>query len=420
VLLHIIESIGNDNIFTDKTCNVIWQIFLSIYKEGFNLHLSAITEVVKFTHNDNLLQEFNTIVNATYPNEQEWKFHLYVLQEAYKKSILTDIETIISENIHDSSAEEILVQIDKKIIELQTTGIRTISFNNACVRTVDEIKDINEGKKRSYLVTGNNKFDELVSISESKFILIAALAKLGKSRFVVDLIDRIITNNAKVNVQWFTFEMKSEEVIKCFIGRKLRLDNYQLSGKRGKLSEEVINNINNVIKYFSSYSIDFINEITDIHVIKAKFNKFCKEHSKETNILVIDNLAYIKPHIKEQTSFEDDIARELVKLRDKTNGIIILLHHLTKEVDNKWNKDAGYEPRLSFIRGSKRLVDCPNQVVLLHRPDFFEDLMEEATASNRLDEIEGLFVVMLESVRDGNKGKIIMKHEIKYSHFYEE
>jgi replicative DNA helicase len=102
-----------------------------------------------------------------------------------------------------------------------------------------------------------------------------------------------------------------------------------------------------------------------------------------------------------------------VELRDKTNGIIILIHHLTKEVDSKWNKETGYEPKLAHIRGSKRLVDCPNQIILLHRPDFYSDLVAEDASC------VGLFLAFLEVNRDGKTGVIKYQHQIDYSIFTE-
>lgn len=420
VLLYVMETVQNEDIFTDPICKTLWKVFISVYKEGFNIHHSTISDIIRFSGDTSLQEEFDKIISLEYQNEQEWKYHLYVLLENYKKSLLNSISDTIRNTLDNSSSDEILNEISLKIIELQTSEIRTITFGNACMATIEEIQDINEGRKISFLKTGNPKFDELVSISASKFILVPSLAKIGKSRWVVDLADRLISQNENVNIQWWTFEMKPVELIKCFIGRKLRMDNYELSGKKGKLSEETISKLTEITRFFGKYPIEFINESTDIHTIQAKFVKFCKEHPGESNILIIDNLAYIKPHLKDQTQFEDDVARCLVDLRDKTNGTIILLHHLTKETDNKWNKESGYEPRLSYIRGSKRLVDCPNQIILLHRPDFFEDLVSEAKAMNRLSDIKGLFLVMLEINRDGKTGIITMKHLIEYSYFYEE
>jgi hypothetical protein len=222
--------------FADPVCSRLWKIFLSINKEGFNLNLTAVSDVIKFSGDENLQEAFNNIINTEYEDESEWKYHLYVVQENYKKNILMNICNTINAEIHDSSSEEILNNINNDIMELQTTGTKTTSFGNACLRALEDIRDINDGKKQSYLKTGNARFDELVALSAGKFLLVASLAKIGKSRWVIDLADRLISNNERVNIQWYSFEMKASEVLNCFIGRKLKLDNYVLSGKRGKIS----------------------------------------------------------------------------------------------------------------------------------------------------------------------------------------
>jgi len=415
VFLYVLETISNENVFVDGVCNMLWKIFSSINKEGFNLHLTNVSDVIKFSNFENLQDSFENIIHAEYQDEQEWKYHLYVIQENYKKNILLNISRQIEEEINSCSSEEILNDISDDLINLQNTGIKTLSFSTACSKTVEDIRNINEGKKRSFLRTGNNQFDELVSISDGKFILIAAIAKIGKTRFVIDLIDRIINNdNDNVNIQWDTFEMTAEEVIKCFISRKTKFTNYKLDGKQGKLSLEDMEQINSVSKYFSNYQIEFISEHMGITAICTKFIKFCKEHKGQTNILVIDNVAYIKSDSnKDSVQFEDLIAKSLVELRDKTNGIIILIHHLTKETESKWNKETGYVPKLVHIRGSKRLVDCPNQIILLHRPDAYPDLLAEDPSC------KGLFIAQLEVNRDGKTGKILYDHQIEFSYFKE-
>lgn len=277
VLLHVIETVQNEEIFTDPVCRMLWKVFVSVYKEGFNVSYPVILDIIKFSGDQTIEAEFEKIINTEYQDEGGWKYHLYVLLENYKKNLLADISDTIANNLSNSSSDEILNEISVKIIELQTSEVRTIGFGSACMKTIDEIRDINDGKKVSYLKTGNERFDEMVSISESKFLLVASLAKIGKSRWIVDLADRLISNNEQVNIQWWTFEMKPEEVIKCFIGRKLRMDNYELSGKKGKLSEEAIRKLVEVTKYFGKYPIEFINESATIHTIQSKFTKFCRE-----------------------------------------------------------------------------------------------------------------------------------------------
>jgi replicative DNA helicase len=121
--------------------------------------------------------------------------------------------------------------------------------------------------------------------------------------------------------------------------------------------------------------------------------------------------------MKESLQFEDDVARMFKNLRDTTGGIIILLHHLTKESESKWNKAEGYEPKLIHIRGSSRISDFANQVLLLHRPDHYDDLVEIAKMAGK--NIHGAFQVDVAANRDGEEKKIQFKHELAFCHFSE-
>lgn len=412
-LIHILETIDNEAIFTDKTCAMLWKLFTSVYREGFGVNHSTISDIIKFSGDISIQQEFDKIISSEYENESEWKYHMYVLCENYRKSLLSSMSDTIVESIDNSSSDEIIGEITPVFIDLQTSEIKTVSIIDACYKSYEEIDDINEGRRVSFLKTGCPEFDSLVSISRGKFILISAGAKIGKTRYVIDLISKLITNNDNIFVQWDTFEMTPNELVKGFISRQTQMSTYKLDGKGGKMKDYEMEQIKNASNYISKYPIEFIGDHLTITSICAKFIKFCGLHKNATNILIIDNLAYIKMDIKDQGQFEDNIAKSLVELRDKTNGIIILIHHLTKEVDSKWNKETGYEPKLAHIRGSKRLVDCPNQIILLHRPDFYSDLVAEDASC------VGLFLAFLEVNRDGKTGVIKYQHQIDYSIFTE-
>ncbi|MEO7399055.1 MAG: DnaB-like helicase C-terminal domain-containing protein, partial [Ilumatobacteraceae bacterium] len=300
---------------------------------------------------------------------------------------------------------------------LNCDEVKSIGFDKAYQDTIKKMRDIKEGKKRSILNTGLDKFDEVVALSEKKMICIAAQKKVGKTRFTVDLIDRIIGNNKDVAVQWFSLEMLSDELVRCFISRKVKLTDKQLMGKGHTLTDFEMNHIEAAYEYFKKYPIEFIDEPVNVFNICSRFERFAEKHKGKLPILVIDNLGLIKPHIENSNLYEDDIARMLKNLRDITGGIIIFLHHLTKESESKWNKETAYEPKTTHIRGSSRIADFSNQILLLHRPDHYSDLVEEAKAKG-LD-IKGIFQVDVAANRDGSEEKIIFRHQIQHCLFEE-
>src|SRR3990172_5187035 len=417
-LLYCLERITTEKLFSDAECRLYWQIFSVIYKEGQNVCSSTVEDVLRHTKNDDLIEGFKALYANIYQDEQEWQYHLFYLDEQYRKKIIFEESVYIRDNITKLSGGDLINRLGSLVKEISSGGAREISFREAYRSTVQEIRDINDGKQKSFLATGNKEFDECISLTHKKYILISSQKKIGKTRFTIDLIDRLITLNPDdVAIQWFSLEMLSDELIRCFISRKTKLTDKQLLGKGYKLNIAELKNIEMAYAWFEKYPITFIDEPVNIFNICSKFERFKEKNSNKTCICIIDNLGLIKTHLDDTNANEDDIARMLKGLRDSTEGIIIALHHLTKESESKWNKEVGYEPKINHIRGSSRIADFANQVILLHRPDHYDDLRQ--MAANAGKSIDGMFQVDIAANRDGEERKIIMNHDIKYCMFYE-
>lgn len=417
--LHCIERVKTEDIFKDSIARLYWKIFKMIYQEGMGLSMSKVEDVLKITQNESLISHFKQVIEATYRDEYEWEYHLFYLDEQFKKGILLNMASDIQKNIANSSSANMLDECNKMLTDLNAEEVSAMDFKKAYQETIDRIQLIKDGKLNLLLTTGNKQFDEVASLSPKKLITVAASKKVGKSRWMVDLAQRLISNNPKdIAIQWYSLEMKSEELIRCFISRMMNLTDKQLMGKGYQITDFEMNHIKSLIKYFEQYPIEFIDENVNIYNICSKFERFAERNPGKTPICIIDNLGLIKPHIHDQLASDDDMARMLKTLRDNTGGLIFVVHHLTKESESKWNKDAGYEPKTTHVRGSSRIVDFSNQVILLHRPDHYPDLVEQARAMNQ--HIEGKFVVNIAENRDGDSARIIMNHKIQYCNFSED
>jgi len=417
--LFCIEKIRTPDIFTDQIAKLYWRIFRMIYEEGMGLSYSKIEDVLRVTQNESLIGHFRQVIESSYNEEHEWQYHMFYLDEQYRKGIMLEMASTIQRNISKMSSKELLEASNQALKELNSEEVEAVEFSKAYRQTLNQIKLVQEGKANTLLLTGNKRFDEVASLSAKKLITIAAQKKIGKSRFMVDLMQRLVANHPKeVAIQWFSLEMKSEELIRCFISRMMDLTDKQLMGKGYKLSDFELSHIESLMKYFDKYPIEFIDEGVNVFNICSKFERFAERHAGKIPICVIDNLGLIQPHIKDAIACDDDMARMLKTCRDNTGGIIFVLHHLTKESESKWNKETGYEPRTTHIRGSSRIADFSNQVILLHRPDHYKDLVEEAKAQ-KVD-ISGKFVVNIAENRDGESDRIVMNHKIQFCKFSEE
>lgn len=416
--LHCFERVKNSEIFTDNRTKLYWECFVSIYTEKEDICYSTVEDVLSFSNNDELIEDFRELVTTDYDDEDQWKYHLYFLEEQFKKKTLLRISKSINSNLGAYSADEVIHQINNQLRNLSSDDTPSLTFQSAFRNTLGVLQDLQEGNVRPMLETGNCLFDNVVGISKSKLIVVASQKKIGKSRWMVDLMDRTIEYNENVAILWFSLEMLSDEMIRCFISRRFKVTDNALLGKGGGIDPGTLSQIEGSINFFNNYPIEFVDKPVDIYNIVAKFEQFKEVNENKHCVCVIDNLGLITPHT-EGLAFDDDVSRLLKACRDKTEGTIFVVHHLTKESEGYYNKENGYQPKLSHIRGSSRIVDFANQVLLLHRPDNYNDLMDEAKKNGTYDELKQMFMVDVAANRSGPTEIIVMNHDIKYCYFEE-
>lgn len=418
VFLNCVEKIPNEKLFKDSMSRLFWQIFMMIYRDGAEVHLSVINDILKHTNNDELIPIFDKYVSEIYTDEDQWEYHLSYLSEQNKKEILLEVSENIRKGIATKSSEEILVETNTMIIELNSSDISSKSFKQSYREAIKSIRSIAKGNQTYLLRTGHKRFDDIVSLGPKQIIMLAAQKKQGKTRFLVHLMDRLINHNkSDIEIQWYSFEMQSDEMCRLFISKKLGLNDKQQLSINYTLTDDEMNRMEAAASMFDSYPIDFVDETADIFKICSKFERFAGSKKGKIPVLVIDNLGLIKPHSKNDNQNDDDIARMLKDLRDKTNALIIVLHHLSKESEGKFNVTELYRPKVTHIRGSSRIVDFANKVLLMHRPEMYKDVVKHFEKEGKGHLIHGLMELDCALNRNGDTGTIDFRHHLEYCNF---
>lgn len=415
-----LERINAEYIFTDDICRLFWNVFSTIDRSDQTICESTVKDVLKLTGNEDIFPEFEQIISSTYIDEDQWEYQMAYLLENYQKKMLLELSKEINKGISTRSVKDLVKISNEFLREVSVSDVRSQTFKEAYRNEITNIRDIYDGKKNDQIITGMTRLDSILAISSCRLILLAAGKKIGKTRFMIHLIDQIINHNKDIAIQWFTLEMRAEEVIRGFLSKKVRLTDNELLGKsKLKIEPEKMADLEMAYKIFENYPIEFIDEPVTMFNISSKFERFCQKNHGKKCILVIDNLGLIKPHINDTLAYEDDLARMMKNLRDSTQGTIFALHHLTKETESKWNKETGYTPKLRDVRGSSRILDFSNQAILLHRPGFYKDLVEEARKIGKEQALKEAFEVIIDMNRHGDTGDILLKHEIQYCNFNE-
>lgn len=418
IFLQCIEKVPNEKLFKNNMARLFWQIFKMIFQEGEKLHMSVVQDVFKHTNNSEIIPIFEEYINGEYPDEEQWDYHLGYLIEQYKKEKLLEVSEDIRKNISSKSSEELLIEANSLLVDLNSSEVSAKSFRQSFQETVKNIRNIATGQIVSLLKTGHKRIDNLISFGKKQIILIAAQKKQGKTRFLVHLIDRLVQYNKQdIAVQWYSFEMQADEMTRLYISKRVGLTDKQLLGINYNLTEDELNRIEAASSHFNDYPVEFVDETLDIFKICSKFERFADANKNKIPVLVIDNLGLIKPHLKNEVQNDDDISRMIKDLRDKTGALIILLHHLSKESEGKFNISEQYAPKVTHIRGSSRISDFANKVLLLHRPEMYRDVVKHYEKEGKIHLIEGRIEINCALNRNGDTGIIDLKHQIEYCNF---
>jgi replicative DNA helicase len=382
-LYKVLERKIEPSDISEETLSMLLEVIINLSESKKDVHSSSINDEIEKSFPEDkksIKSELMSLMNNKMILREEFDYHLNKIVSNKNKKILIQTAQYILQNVSKNTEQHILEEAIKALATLDIGSVSEKKFDDVLNVSFSQIYDVYSGKSRPFLKTGFPKLDNNLAITRPRLILIASNKKIGKTKFLIAMMDQIIRNNTNIAVQWYTLESPATEIVNQFLSRASNIDESILSGrkKNKKLDAMEIQLIEGAKALFSTHPIEFIDEPVDIFAIESKFHKFCKNNKGKHNILIIDNIGCISQHIENDTSFENDLARHFKNIRDKDNVTIFAIHHMNKDVDSKWNRAEAYKPKMNQVRGSSRLSDYANQVLLLHRPSAYKDLLAEA------------------------------------------
>ena len=285
------------------------------------------------------------------------------------------------------------------------------------------IMSIIQGDKKNYFKTGSPKFDEIISFSPGVFLM-AGASGIGKTSFLCNTMYNLINNNDNIGIYWNCIDHDTSDVIvRKWMSRSLFLSDKQLTGKGYKLTASQQEEIMNLRMSMENYDIVFNEKPDYIANIGKKFEIFCKKRAtNDLNVLVIDNVMRLRDHSlnKPQNEKDDLIANGIADIRKFTknyNSMIIYLHHFNKEQTSQLNFNDGYRPTEDHLKGSSRLRDIAEVIILLNRPGNYDKLLSEYP--DKKDILEKMFILEVTKNSLGPLGLIYQFCNIAYNVFIE-
>lgn len=319
----------------------------------------------------------------------------------------------LSSGENPDSVQQFLMEEFRK---MPSTG-RVVEMKKAVSTAMEDFESIYEGRTPAMWKTGLKKVDEAFKWNSRSIVVLAANQKVGKSRLVIALVLMMLKHQPQLKCIWFNFEMSEFEMVCACCAHMTGIDTGVINGKERMPTMEERERIKRSRSILEGLPIEFHGQPMRISEIR----KIIAQHGNEKTVVVIDNLGLIKSETDRSDNQNDDhVAAELVDIRDSYGPLIIVLHHLSKEVTHFMNAKNFFRPQIRHIRGSARIADYANFIGLIHRVEMHESILKGADIGYEAwADYVGKMELTMAVGREGNPEEILLDHQLKCVRFTE-
>ena len=208
-------------------------------------------------------------------------------------------------------------------------------------------------------------------------IILGARPSMGKTALALHLA-RAVCVEQKLPTALYSLEMPAEQLMTRFFSAQGKIDGRNL--QVGKLNAKEIGDLNRALSALSSSPM-FINDqsamtLYDIRNDLRRMNRKLEPDKQKIELVIIDYLQLVLSTEKKSSEQERvaELSRGIKNIAREFQVPVICLSQLSRKVDDRKDK----RPMLSDLRESGAIEQDADQVMFIHRPEYYEpDVVEE-------------------------------------------
>ncbi|HCD44945.1 MAG TPA: replicative DNA helicase [Lachnoclostridium sp.] len=302
--------------------------------------------------------------------------------------------------------ETIMAVTEKTIFDLlqnRSSGdfvpIRQVAMN--------VLEKIEEASKNQGTVTGiPTGFIDLdyktSGLQPSDFVLIAARPSMGKTAFVLNLVDHIAVKKGLPSMV-FSLEMSKEQLVNRMLAMESNVDSQKL--RTGTLSDSDWDAVVEGIGVIGNSKL-IIDDTPGISIgeLRSKCRKMKLEYG--LNVIIIDYLQLMSGSGKGGENRQQEISeisRSLKALAREMNAPVIALSQLSRACETR----PDHRPMLSDLRESGAIEQDADVVMFLYRDDYY----------NKDTDMPNIAEVIIAKQRNGPIGTVNLVWRPEYTKF---
>ena len=368
------SEIVTEDDFYQRQYGVMFQCMVELFNEGQSVDVINLQNRLKEKDVPPEVASLETLrdIITTVPTSANVRAYAEIVRE---KSMLRKLIRVNEEIANTCYAgkeklEDILAHTEKAVFDLlqSRTGGDFVPIRQVALNVLEKIEIASKTKDTvTGIPTGFIDLDYKTSgMQPSDFILIAARPSMGKTAFVLNLVDYVAVKK-KRPCMIFSLEMSKEQLVNRMLAMESNVDSQKL--RTGTLTDadwdavvEGIGIIGN-----SALTIDDTPGIS-ISELRSKCRK--KKLESGLDLVIIDYLQLMSGSGKHSESRQQEISeisRSLKALARELNAPVIALSQLSRACETR----TDHRPMLSDLRESGAIEQDADVVMFLYRDDYY-------------------------------------------------
>lgn len=300
---------------------------------------------------------------------------MYHAQIVHEKAILRNLIHASTEILRDAyeastSADELLADAEKRVFAILEKRVSGDAVNIRDVLNL-AFDRISKRSEREGMVggvpTGFIDLDELTNgWQESELVILAARPSMGKTAIALNLVEHAAVD-CQLPTLVVSLEMSQLELAERMLCSRARVNGHLL--RTGRLAGEDMQKLIHAGEELSNSPL-FIDDSPGQTMLRISATCRRLKLRPGLKLVVIDYLQLIEADDKKVNRTEQisTISRRLKNLARELKVPVIALSQLNRGVESR----EGHRPRMSDLRESGSIEQDADVVLLLHRPDFYD------------------------------------------------
>lgn len=378
----------------------LFKALVGLYREGVATDLVTLQNKLREMETSPELSSTEFLANLTVsvPTSANVKHYADIVREkAMLRRLIQVTERVTATCYMDNQPlEDVLDSTEKDVFDVlqQRSSGEFEPINQVALRTLEEIS---EASKREGHITGlETGFRDLdyktAGLQKSDLILVAARPAMGKTAFVLNIIEYISLHTPST-IAMFSLEMSKEQLVKRILSMNSKVDSQHI--RTGDLEDEEWGRLVDSVRRIAGTNlvIDDTSGITASE-LRTKCRKL--KLTKGLDLVIIDYLQLMSGGSQRRGESRQqeisDISRSLKVMARELNVPVIALSQLSRAVEQRPDK----RPMLSDLRESGAIEQDADMVMFLYRDDYYHEDSEEKNVAE----------VIIAKQRSGPTGKI--------------